>query len=260
MNAEAAVNGPIVAGFDGSPESVAAARWAAREALLRGLPLELLQAWPWPATDVLGTDDAIAWSRQRLAATETELRAVLAAGEDVTSAHVRRDPVEALDAASGTATMLVLGSRGLGTLRGFLVGSVSQEVLRRAACPTVLVRADEDTPPGDTATAGDVVLGLDLRHACDEVIGFAFEAARLRSVPLRVVHAWAPPAGSEYMAFAAIGSMDTELEAAERQQLTDALAPWRSRHPEVTVTADLVRGHAAATLVEAAAAAGLAVV
>ncbi|MFJ3788381.1 universal stress protein [Kitasatospora sp. NPDC090091] len=264
------MSGPIVVGFDGSPESVTATGWAAREAVLRGLSLELVEAWPWSRTDVLGTDDAIAWSRQRLAAKEEELRSVLASGADVTSTHVPKDPAEALEAAGRHATMLVLGSRGLGALRGFLVGSVSQEVLRRAACPVVLVRAEEDDPTADSpasggpaadaAAAGGVVLGLDLRHACDEVIAFAFEAARLRSVPLRAVHAWMPPTGSEYMAFAAIGSMDADLSAAEQRQLEDTLSPWRSRHPEVPVTADLVRGHAAATVVDAAGDAGLLVV
>ncbi|WP_395298204.1 universal stress protein [Kitasatospora hibisci] len=265
------MSGPIVVGFDGSPESVAATGWAAREALLRGLSLELVEAWPWPRTDVLGTDDAIAWSRRQLADKEAELRSVLAAGAEVTSTHVPEDPAEALEAAGRHATMLVLGSRGLGALRGFLVGSVSQEVLRRAACPVVLVRAEEDGPtaggpasggPAAAAAAeGCVVLGLDLRHACDEVIAFAFEAARLRSVPLRAVHAWMPPTGSEYMAFAAIGSMDEELSAAEQRQFEDTLSPWRSRHPRVTVDAELLRGHAAAAVVDSAAdGAGLVVV
>ncbi|MEU1423977.1 universal stress protein [Kitasatospora sp. NPDC005751] len=262
------MNGPIVVGFDGSPESVTATGWAAREALLRGLPLELVEAWPWPKTDVLGTDQAIAWSRQRLAAKEAELRAVLASGAEVTSAHVPEDPAEALEAAGRGATMLVLGSRGLSTLRGFLVGSVSQEVLRRATCPVVLVRAEEagrkpaqaEDAADDAAADGEVLLGLDLRRPCDDVIAFAFEAARLRSVPLRVVHTWDPPAGSEYMAFAAIGAMDAELSASERQQLSDAMGPWGSRFPTVTVATDLVRGHAAVGLVEAAAGAGLLVV
>ncbi|AUY47750.1 universal stress protein [Streptomyces sp. CB01881] len=259
------MNGPIVVGFDGSPESVAATGWAAREAVLRGRPLELVEAWPWRRTDVLGTEDAIAWSRQRLAAKEEELRAVLASGAQITSTHVPEEPADALEAAGRNAAMLVLGSRGLGTLRGYLVGSVSQEVLRRAACPVVLVRAEEGGPTtGGSASGGsaegDVVLGLDIRHACDDVVAFAFEAARLRSARLRAVHAWMPPTGSEYMAFAAIGSMDAELSAAEQRQFADTLSPWRSRCPQVTVNAELVRGHAAATVVEAAAGAGLLVV
>ncbi|MFI6471212.1 universal stress protein [Streptomyces sp. NPDC050516] len=39
---------PIVVGLDGSRESVAAADWAAREALRRGLPLRLIHAWEGP--------------------------------------------------------------------------------------------------------------------------------------------------------------------------------------------------------------------
>ncbi|WP_406259884.1 universal stress protein [Actinacidiphila glaucinigra] len=37
----------VIAGVDGSPESLAAADWAAREAGLRGLPLRLRHAWEW---------------------------------------------------------------------------------------------------------------------------------------------------------------------------------------------------------------------
>ncbi|WP_159062426.1 universal stress protein, partial [Streptomyces caniscabiei] len=35
----------VTVGIDGSPESLAAAAWAAREARLRALPLRLLNVW-----------------------------------------------------------------------------------------------------------------------------------------------------------------------------------------------------------------------
>ncbi|WP_329173176.1 universal stress protein [Streptomyces sp. NBC_01477] len=37
----------VVAGLDGSPESLSAAGWAAREAVSRRLPLRLIHAWEW---------------------------------------------------------------------------------------------------------------------------------------------------------------------------------------------------------------------
>ncbi|MER6302553.1 universal stress protein [Kitasatospora sp. NPDC001539] len=247
------MTGPVVVGFDGSPESLAATEWAAREAQRRGLGLEVLHAWPWPKRDVVGSDQTYHRALAQLAEREGALRA-LAPEVPIVSSPVSGDPVEALEAASRTAAVVVLGSRGLGTLRGYLTGSVSQEVLRRAACPVVLVRARESEP------AGDVTVGLDLTHPAEAVLAFAFEAAALRSAPLRVVHVWNPPAGSEYMAYGAIGGLEREVSAVERTGLAEALEPWRGRHPEVEVTDELVRGKAAVELVDAAATARLVVV
>ncbi|MGW2378141.1 MULTISPECIES: universal stress protein [Kitasatospora] len=245
--------GPVVAGFDGSPESLTATEWAAREAQRRGVPLEVLEAWPWPKRDVVGSDQTYHRALAHLAERESAL-AALVPGVPVSSAPVSADPVEALEAASHRAALLVLGSRGLGTLRGFLVGSVSQEVLRRSACPVVLVRAHEDEPDGS------VTVGLDLVHPAPEVLDFAFRAAELRSAPLRVIHVWSPPAGSEYMSYGAIGGLEGEVSSVEWTGLAEALEPLRARYPEVEVTADLVRGKPAVDLVDAATTARLLVV
>ncbi|MFE4513861.1 universal stress protein [Kitasatospora sp. NPDC056783] len=247
------MTGPVVVGFDGSPESLAAAAWAAREARRRNLRLDVLQAWPRPKHVAPGTEQGDHAALARLAEREGELRA-LVPEVAVSASSVAADPVEALEAAAHDAAVLVLGSRGLGTVRGFLVGSVSQEVLRRAACPVVLIRADGDEPDGP------VTVGLDLAHPADAVLAFAFETAALRSAPLRVIHVWSPPAGSEYMSYGAIGGLEPEVSAVERSGLAEALEPWRERHPEVAVTTDLIRGKAAVDLVDAATTARLLVV
>ncbi|MFJ6617712.1 universal stress protein [Kitasatospora sp. NPDC091335] len=244
---------PVVAGFDGSPESLAATEWAAHEARRRGCPLDLLEAWPWPHRDVVGSEETYRHALDRLELRAQELRPLAGAGP-VTSAIVSTDPAEALEAAGSSASLIVLGSRGLGAVRGFLVGSVSQEVLRRAGCPVVLVRAEP------VESDGPVLVGLDLAHPMDDVLAYAFDAAARRGAPLRVVHVWSPPVASEYMALQAIGGLEGELSAVERKRFAELLDPWRERRPEVTVTADLIRGSASVALVDAAAGARLLVV
>ncbi|MEU3568524.1 universal stress protein [Kitasatospora sp. NPDC036755] len=244
---------PVVAGFDGSPESLAATEWAAREARRRACPLDLLEAWPWPHRDVVGSEETYRHALDRLEHRAEELRP-LAGDGPVTSAIVPTDPAEALEAAGNSASLLVLGSRGLGPVRGFLVGSVSQEVLRRASCPVVLVRAEP------VESDGPVLVGLDLTHAMDDVLAFAFDAAARRGAPLRVVHIWAPPVATEYMALQAVGGLKGELSAVERTRFAEQLDPWRERHPEVSVTADLIQGSRSVALVDAAAGARLLVV
>ncbi|MER7768366.1 universal stress protein [Kitasatospora sp. NPDC096140] len=246
------MTGPVVAGFDNSPESVAATAWAAREAQRRDCPLRLLQARPRPKRNAADDERERGHAVERLGSRETELRALVEV--PVSSALVPDGPAAALEDASRDAALLVLGSRGLGAVRGFLVGSVSHEVLRRAGCPVVLVR------PGEDEREGPVLVGLDLVHPMEEVLAFAFDAAVRYSAPLRVVHVWSPPVGSEYMAFEAIGGLETELSSVERTRFTELLEPWRARYPELDVTTDLIRGSAAVALVDAAGAARLLVV
>ncbi len=52
---------------------------------------------------------------------------------------VEGEPVAVLAEQSRALGLLVLGSRGYGPLRAVLVGAVSGDLLKRAACPTIVV-------------------------------------------------------------------------------------------------------------------------
>jgi nucleotide-binding universal stress UspA family protein len=71
-----------------------------------------------------------------------ELRAKRAGAEEISSQSHRGDPAQLiLDAAKSVgADMIVMGSRGLGELKGLLVGSVSDKVLHHAEVPVTIVR------------------------------------------------------------------------------------------------------------------------
>ncbi|MFF4979138.1 universal stress protein [Streptomyces sp. NPDC001046] len=247
----------VVVGLDGSAESRAAAEWAAREAERRFLPLGLVHVWePVPApvalARFLGAEERQGWT-ERVRREVVEVLRLRHAGLEVSVEQVSGRPAEALAEAAKDAELLVLGSRGLSGIGGFLVGSVGRAVLARAEQPVVLVRAGERT------AGGPVVLGLDTEHPDDTLLTFAFEAAARRVTPLRVVHVWNPPP------YAAYGlPADPELDAALGKQdaatLTEVLHRWKERHPAVEVIEESRPGSPAVHLVDAAREASLVVV
>ncbi|MGI3229600.1 universal stress protein [Streptomyces sp. GTA36] len=130
----------ITTGIDESAESLAAAHWAAREALRRGVPLNLVHAWTWhprPAPSVPADRTERDWAEQTLDRAAGSVRAAHP-GLRVVERLVADSAVAALLAAAEDEELLVLGSRGLSGVAGFMVGSVSQRVVARSPRPLVL--------------------------------------------------------------------------------------------------------------------------
>ncbi|MEU3448391.1 universal stress protein [Streptomyces thermolilacinus] len=255
----------ITAGVDGSPESLAAAGWAAREAALRGLPLRLVHAWLWQPLDVPIAQDREAEARRAQAVldeAEAEVRR-LHPDVQVTTRLVSDTPVPALLEAAGSAEMLVLGSRGHGAVLGFLLGSYGQQVIAAATRPVVAVRARRDDETGTAgAQAGEIVVGQQGgREESEAVLGFAFEEAAARGVGVRAVRAWSlPPLYAYSPGSLALADEAGGLEPFERKMLADALAPWRERYPDVPVTEHVELGSGGQVLLSVATGAGLVVV
>lgn len=138
----------IVVAVDGSPASLEAMAWAARQAALTGAVMEAVTAWDDP-TNAGGY--AIA--------TETDWRATNAGyiqdvavkevlGDDpagLIRSVVQGHPVPVLLAAATGADLLVMGSRGHGGFTGLLLGSVSEHVVAHAPCAVVVVRPVDST-------------------------------------------------------------------------------------------------------------------
>ncbi|WP_460072851.1 universal stress protein [Streptomyces sp. YKOK-I1] len=263
---------PVVAGVDGSAESLAAAAWAAREAERRDKPLHLVHAWDWHPRR---QEREIASAAQRHLARRSLRQAeehVRAECPEVRLTEEQREgpAVAALLKAADEAELMVLGSRGLSGFTGFLVGSVALGVVAKATCPVVLVRkdeeaADEHLPAGDGSASTDtgyedVVLAVDLAEACDEVIEFAFEAARLRHARLRAVHAW-QASGPVSLGSGDIGLVKDTWQGEEWLGFLKAvLQVWRDKYPDVEVLATVVDEKPSTALVRAATGASLLVV
>ncbi|NXY95722.1 universal stress protein [Streptomyces sp. BR123] len=246
----------VAVGVDGFAESRAAARWAAREAVLRGVPLRLVHAVDWPLDPVLpglGRQDVDRWADRALAETAQELRQ-RHPQLDVTARCPTAQPAAALAAEAADAGLLVLGSRGLGGLVGFVVGSVAMSTVVATDAPVVLVR-NADTHDD----AAGIVVGVDVHEACDRVLAFAFEEAARRGCPLRAVHGRKLPPAYAY-APSARADIEREISRSVTNLLDDVLSPWRQRFPEVSVTCTVFTGSASERLVRASRSAALVVV
>ncbi|MFI6359586.1 universal stress protein [Streptomyces sp. NPDC050743] len=263
---------PVIAGVDGSTESLAAAEWAAREAVRRDRPLRLVHAWNWHPRQTEGEPANAAQrhlARRVLRQAEERIR-IAVPGVRLTDEQVEGPATAALLEAAEQAELLVLGSRGLSGFTGLLVGSVAQGVVAEATRPVVLVRtweeAEDEHVPADDGSPSvrtgyrDVVLGIDLADACDEVIEFAFEEARLRQARLRVVYAWQPPSAIS-LGPGDIALVNDPARPEEWQAFLSAvLKVWRDKYPETEILETVVEGKASTALVRAASAASLLVV
>ncbi|MET9657436.1 universal stress protein [Streptomyces sp. NPDC006510] len=257
------MNQRIAVGLDGSWESVAAAHWAAREALLRSAPLHLVHAEIWSPPLIVPA----AGSEVRRQGAQTLLRE---ASDELLDKYPRLDisaesfdgrPAASLAQAAAGASMLVLGSRGLGTLRGFVLGSVGMAVIHAVEQPVVLVRATEDALPhaqGRHLERG-VVVGVDTGRPCDALLAFAFDEAARRGCALHALHSWMlPPLAGSGAAYNP--EVNAQIAQSKRTGLEDMLRPWREMYPAVELDAQVTVGPASEQLLEAGSEAGLMVV
>ncbi|MCX5262522.1 universal stress protein [Streptomyces sp. NBC_00199] len=276
----------VTVGLDGSRESRSAAEWAAREAKLRGLPLKVVQVGqPLPEpmvqaslpgagtgrhlTGPSGTGASPAQGLGQVSREAAQGLRMRHPGVAVHAEQISGRPADALVEAAQSAELLVLGSRGLGGIGGFMVGSVGLSVIAHTDRPVVLVRAletaadeHEADPVGVPSAATPflpVVLGLDIEDPDGTLIEFAFDAAGRRATSLRVVHGWNPP---PYYAYGTPVSpaLHEGLALADAQALAEVLRPWQHKYPDVKVVEVSRYGSPAVHLVEASGGASLVVV
>ncbi|GAA1898601.1 universal stress protein [Asanoa iriomotensis] len=131
-------SGDVVVGFDGSPCAHLALRYAFERAAATRAPLRIIQTWqPPPTRYYLETvDHDIRVDLDRLAADGKQQFPEVSVSTEL---HVGGAAAH-LVAASADARLVVVGSRGRGTIGGAFLGSVGQELIHHAHCPVAIVR------------------------------------------------------------------------------------------------------------------------
>ena len=172
----------IVVGIDFSAASRAALGWALAERQARDDSLLVLHAGP-PTSDLV-THTPVVEERhenaaERLAASVAELGG---GGDRVAYAVEDGHAAKVLAERSREADLLVVGRTGFGAIESALIGSVSHEVVRKAACPVAVI------PSTAPRTVSRVVVGVDGSADGETAAGWAAQEAARQGVPLVVAH------------------------------------------------------------------------
>jgi nucleotide-binding universal stress UspA family protein len=225
--------------------------WAAHEAHVRGIALDIVRAYdsaefidPWvPSADRASAVDLRRKSQEHLDAALERARA--AWPELQIEVHVVDGrPAQVLVDASREAVITVVGGRQLGTIGGVLLGSVSAVVAATAVGPVVVV--GHRTPPEPDAESA-VVVGVDGSDAMPDVLSFAFGHADRHHLPLHALACWTH-------GFFEVSSWAEEHRAQDAERwLAEALAGWEEKYPDVRVRREIVHDHPVAALVTAGA-------
>ena len=251
---------PVLVGVDGSPGGDTALQWAIDDATTRSVPVRLVCAYRWAlaygSSPMYADTPDVDFQQSRRIAEQVIAKAIGRAAELDRNAEVRGEAIDGnavpvLVGESTRAVLLVLGSRQATALGSVVLGSVSAGVAARAACPAIVVRGPAGLPGENPA----VVVGVDGTEASEAVLAFGFDHASRHHTPLRAVLCWHPDLLASMM-WRAEPPPPTRAEV----WLSEALAGWREKYPDVVVHSAVIRDHPAAGLVSESAAQHLLVV
>lgn len=248
----------IVVGVDGSGDADAAVRWAAYEAANRQVRLTLVQAIAMPAPGWSNPDLRELYETDADAILDDAVTNINESMKDTAPEDVRRQvffsrPAPALIDMSKDAEMVVVGAHGRGALRRWLLGSLSNALIRHAHCPVAVIDRAPSLSSQDPKSP--VLLGFDGSASSEVAAEIAFREASMRGADLMVLHAASDTELSQILS-----TKYSEGLAGVGEMLTERLAGYQKRYPEVHVQRAVMDDRPAAHLINLSATAQLVVV
>jgi nucleotide-binding universal stress UspA family protein len=249
----------IVVGVDGSPSSDKAVHWAVREAMMCNVPLSLIhvvQRQPWGVLSLGGGPVPAAFEDSEWQKTEGEkivTAAVDLAKESAQNGVLPRLDPEVYFGATGPvlndlsrdAEIIVVGCRGHGTMGRVLLGSISTGLIHHAHCPVAVIHGEGSIASHPSRLP--VLVGIDGSPASELATEIAFDEASRRGVELIALHGWSDAHVAD------IPSMEwSAQQAVGEEALSERLAGWQERYPDVAVLRRIVLDAPARHLLDAA--------
>jgi nucleotide-binding universal stress UspA family protein len=230
MGSEASTprNRPVVVGVDGSRSAPGTVDLAVAEAARCAAPLLIVHVWPGRYRGIFRSRETVPSRADGLRLLEvTQRRAALAGpGVPIATQLLEGGAAATLTGCSAEARLLVVGHRDDPYTRASW-GSTAAYLAHHSECPLLVNRG--------AGHNGPVVVASSARASGAATLGYAFAEAAQLGTRLVAVHMWARPGDADGRAPVVVrGGYADERRAAETQ-LTDALAEWSERFPEVAV-------------------------
>jgi nucleotide-binding universal stress UspA family protein len=173
-------------------------------------------------------------------------------GRDVDTLVAFGNPAEQILALAAAADLVVLGSRGHGGVKRFVLGSVADEVARHAPVPVMVVRGGAVLPPAVQVTR--IVVPLDGSDLAEQAVPVAAAVAADLGVPVHLmrvldVDALRATVQAGIHAAAAYLRSQEEIQRYAEEYLAEQVQQLRNR--DLTATAEVLTGSPAVTLLDA---------
>ena len=143
--------------------------------------------------------------------------------------------------------LVILATHGRSGLKKLVLGSVAEEVLRRAPCPVLTVGPHIDTTIGTTGKFSRILLATDFHPASAKALDYAVFLANESETKLILLHVMPPTAlagpGQSFYDEQAINEWEAQVRTNIREKLERLLLPPAARlwsEPEYVVNFDFI--------------------
>ncbi len=186
---------PVVVGYDHSDTAVTALDWAGQLAEKNGAPVTVLHA-----SEAIVYAQDVSYGHMKPDREQERAEQIAQKGVDRLAAQHPESAIRAvgsifsatvaLDEASTSASMIVVGSHGRGRIGSVMLGSTAYALTGHARCPVVVVRDGQAPLPGP---GHPIVVGSDGSNSARHAVEAAADVAAQWNATLIVVSSWTPP-------------------------------------------------------------------